>query len=88
MQTVGQNKYSLLDSYTTQSMKTLVVEDIKELSHSKNNVLREFEVLPVEDTMSSDDGESSKHITDFAYLELFGSKVLESNECWKRYVVH
>lgn len=70
MQTVGQNKYSLLDSYTTQSMKTLVVEDIKELSHSKNNVLREFEVLPVEDTMSSADGESSKHITDFAYLEI------------------
>ena len=70
MQTVGQNKYSLLDSYTTQRMKILVAEDIKELSHSTNNVLREFEVLPVEDTMSSADGESSKHITDFAYLQI------------------
>ena len=70
MQTVEQNKCSLVDSYTTQRMKTLVAEDIKELSHSTNNVLREFEVLPVEDTMSSADGESSKHITDFAYLEI------------------
>ena len=70
MQTVEQNKCSLLDSYTTQRMKILVAEDIKELSHSTNNVLREFEVLPVEDTMSSADGESSKHITDFAYLQI------------------
>lgn len=70
MQRVKRKKNPLLDSYTTQSTKILVAEDIKVLSHSTSNVLREFEVLPVEDTMSSADGESSKHITDFAYLEI------------------
>ena len=45
-----------------------LAEDIEALFQSQHH-LTIVEVVPVEDTMSNADGESSKHITDLAYLE-------------------